>query len=212
MRKIRVLLADDHPVVRKGARFLLEQAPDMVVVAEASSGLEVVPLVIQMQPDVLLLDMLLPGLSGIEVANQLKTMLSSVRILGFSAHADVYFIRTLMQNGAAGYLLKDEAPDLLLQAIRSVAQGGNGWYSRQAAAKISTWLQQDHEQSHPLTVRELDVLTQLVAGKTNQEIAAALDISEKTVEKHLHSLFIKVDVSSRVEAAVYAVQKGLVQQ
>lgn len=210
MRKIRVLLADDHPVVRKGARFLLEQAPDIVVVAEASSGLEVVPLVTQMQPDVLLLDMLLPGLSGIEVAHQLRKMISSVRILGFSAHADAYFIRTLMQNGAAGYLLKDEAPDLLLQAIRSVAQGENGWYSRQAAAKISTWLQQAPEQSHPLTVRELDVLTQLVAGKTNQEIAATLDISEKTVEKHLHSLFIKVDVSSRVEAAVYAVQKGLV--
>lgn len=210
MRKIRILLADDHPVVRRGVRALLEQAPDMVVVGETGSGLAVLSLVTQMQPDVLLLDMLLPDLSGAEVARQLKTVKLPVRILGFSAHADSHFIRTLMQNGAAGYLLKDEAPDLLVEAVRSIANGETGWFSRQAAAKMGAWLQHDSEQSQALTNRELEVLTQLVAGKSNQEIAAALAISEKTVEKHLHSLFVKFDASSRLEAAVYAVQKGLV--
>lgn len=210
MRKIRVLLADDHPVVRRGARALLEQAADILIVAETGSGVEVLPLVVETQPDVLLLDMLLPGFSGAEVARQLKTVKLPVRILGFSAHADAYFIRTLMQNGAAGYLLKDEAPDLLVEAVRNIARGEQGWFSRQAAAKMGAWLQQEHDQRQSLTARELDVLTQLVAGKTNQEIAAVLDISEKTVEKHLHSLFVKFDASSRVEAAVYAVQRGLV--
>lgn len=210
MRKIRVLLADDHPVVRRGARALLEQAPDLQVVAETGNGHEVLALVLATQPDVLLLDMLLPGLSGLEVARQVSAVKPPVHILGFSAHADAQFIRTLMQNGAAGYLLKDEAPALLVEAVRSIARGEEGWYSRQAAAKMGAWLQGDHEQRQSLTAREHEVLTQLVAGKTNQEIAAALVISEKTVEKHLHSLFVKFDASSRVEAAVYAVQKGLV--
>jgi len=210
LRKIRVLLADDHPVVRRGARTLLEQAPDILIVAETGSGAEVLPLVHKTEPDVVLLDMLLPGFSGIEVARQLKVLKPPVRILGFSAHADAHFIRTLMQNGAAGYLLKDEAPELLVAAVRSIARGEQGWYSRQAAAKLSAWLQQDDNQRQSLTARELDVLAHLVAGKTNQEIAAALAISEKTVEKHLHSLFVKFDASSRVEAAVYAVQRGLV--
>lgn len=211
MKKIRVLLADDHPVIRSGVRTLLEQAPDISVVAEASSGLEVIPLVIQMQPDVLLLDMRLPALSGVEIARQLKLLKSSVRILGFSAHADAQFVRTLMLNGAAGYLLKEEVPEMIIDAVRSVARGESGWYSRRAAAKLGVWMQQDHHgQTHPITARELDVLSLLVAGKSNQEIAMALAISEKTVEKHMHSLFVKFDATSRVEAAVYAVQRGLV--
>jgi DNA-binding NarL/FixJ family response regulator len=210
LRKIRVLLADDYHVVRRGARVLLEQAPDLLVVTEAGSSLKVLPLVMEAQPEVLLLDMLLPGLSGAEVARQLKTVKSPVRILGFSAHADAHFIRTLMQNGAAGYLLKDEVPTLLVEAVRSIAQGEQGWYSRQATTKMGAWLQQDVEQPQALTARELDVLAQLVSGKTNHKIAAALEVSEKTVEKHLHSVFVKFDASSRVEAAAYAVQKGLV--
>jgi len=210
LKKIRVLLTDDHPVVRSGVRTLLENAPDITVVAEAGNGLEVIPLVIQWQPDVLILDMKLPGLSGVEVAQQLKSMKSSVRILGFSAHDDACFVRTLLLNGAAGYLLKEEAADIVVEAVRSIARGESGWYSRRAAAKLGTWLQQDHEQVHPITARELDVLSLLVAGKTNNEIASALAISEKTVEKHMRSLFTKFDAPSRVAAAVYAVQKGLV--
>ena len=210
MRKIRILLADDHPVVRSGVRTLLGQVADLNVIAEAGSGAEVMSLVMETQPDVLLLDMQLPGLSGIEVVRQLKGMKSPVRVLGFSAHADAQFVRTMMQNGAAGYLLKEEAPEILIEAVRSVAHGETGWFSRRATANMSTWLTAENEQTRTLTARELDVLVLLVAGKTNQEMAAALNISEKTVEKHLHSLFVKFDASSRVEAAVYAVQQGLV--
>lgn len=210
MRKIRILLADDHPVVRSGIRSLLGQAADISIIAEASSGLEVMSLVRETQPDVLLLDMQLPGVSGVEIARQLKAINSPVRVLGFSAHADAQFVRTLIQNGAAGYLLKEDAPELLIEAVRSVARGETGWYSRRAAANMSTWLAQADKQAQPLTARELDVLTLLVTGKSNQEIATALGISEKTVEKHLHSLFVKFDATSRVEAAVYAVQQGLV--
>lgn len=130
MRKIRILLADDHPVVRSGVRTLLGQAADLSVIAEASSGAEVMSLVREVQPDVLLLDMQLPELSGIEVARQLKAMKSPVRVLGFSAHADIQFVRTMMQNGAAGYLLKEEAPEILIEAVRSVAHGETGWFSR----------------------------------------------------------------------------------
>lgn len=210
MKKIRILLADDHPVVRSGVRTLLGQATDFIVIGEASNGAEVMALVLEKQPDVLLLDMKLPGLSGVEVVRQLKSIKSAVRILAFSAHADAQFVRTMIQNGAAGYLLKEEAPEILIEAVRSVAHGEAGWFSRRAAANMGTWVTATHKQPEKLTVRELDVLVLLVAGKSNQEMAAALNISEKTIEKHLHSLFVKFNATSRVEAAVYAVQQGLV--
>ncbi len=210
MPNIRVLLADDHPVIRRGVRTLIDHTTDIIVIAEATTGLEVIPLVTQLQPDILLLDMKLPGISGIEVARQLRTSRSPVRILGFSAHTDAQFVRTLILNGAAGYLLKEEAPEIIIEALRSVARGENGWYSRRAVAKMDDWVQQDSSQTHRITGRELDVLSLLVAGKTNQEIAAGLVISPKTVEKHIHSLFVKFDATSRVEVAVYAIQKGLV--
>lgn len=211
MKKIRVFLVDDHPVIRSGVRTLLERVPDIAVVAEASSGSEVILLAARVQPDVLLLDMRLPGLSGVEVARQIKAMKLPVRILGFSAHADAQFVRTLMLNGAAGYLLKEEVPETIVEAVRSVARGETGWYSRRVAAKIGAWMQQENNgQMRSVTARELDVLSLLVAGKSNHEIASALEISEKTVEKHLRSLFVKFDATSRVEAAVYAIQKGLV--
>ena len=210
MTQIRVLLADDHPVIRSGVRTMLGYTPDIALIAEATTGLEVLPLVMQLQPDVLLLDVELPGLSGVEVARQLKASRSAVRILGFSAHADAQFVRAFILNGAAGYLLKEEAPELIIEAIRSVARGENGWYSRRAVAKIGAWVQQDSHAPQRITTRELDVLSLLVAGKSNQEIATALEISEKTVEKHISSLFVKFDASSRVEAVVYAIQRGLV--
>ena len=210
MKKIHILLADDHPVVRSGVRTLLAQAADFSVIGEVSNGAEVIASVIEKKPDVLLLDMKLPGLSGIEVIRQLKTIKSPVRVLGFSAHADAQFVRTMIQNGAAGYLLKEEAPEILIEAVRSVAGGEVGWFSRRAAANMSSWFAAAHNQPERLTVRELDVLALLVTGKTNQEMAAILHISEKTVEKHLHSLFVKFNATSRLEAAVYAVQQGLV--
>ena len=210
MSKIRVLLADDHPIVRTGIRAMLQTANDIDIVAEAKSGHEALELVEQLLPDVLLLDMEMPGMSGVEVAKKLKVMSSPVRVLALSAYDDAQYVRNLLSSGAAGYLTKEEAPEMIIDAVRGVARGEEGWLSRRAVAKVTAWARQDQEETGRITDRELEVLRLVVAGKTNQEIALALQISEKTVEKHVGALLAKMDVASRVEAAVQAVQSGMV--
>jgi DNA-binding NarL/FixJ family response regulator len=210
MTKIRVLLADDHPIVRRGIRSLLQTAPDIEVVAEAKSGQEALNLVGEMAPDVLLLDMEMPGLSGVDVAKQLKAARADVRVLALSAYDDGQYVRNLLANGAAGYITKEEAPEMIIEAVRGVARGEEGWLSRRAVARMTALTRDSELAGNELSTRELDVLRLVVAGKTNQEIGHALQISEKTVEKHVGAIFNKLDVSSRVEAAVQAVQRGLV--
>lgn len=209
--KIRVILADDHPVVRTGIRALLERADDILVVAEVGKGDEVFALVKQLNPDVLLLDMEMPGLTGVEVAMRLKEDAAAVRVLALSAYDDEQYIRNLLLNGAAGYLTKEEAAEGIIDAVRGVARGEEGWFSRRAMAQLSALARQDSRlgEGKHLTQRELEVLKLVVAGKTNLEIGLNLGISEKTVEKHMSALFVKLNVSSRVEAAVLAVQRGL---
>ncbi len=208
--KIRVILADDHPVVRAGIRALLERADDILVVAEASKGDEVFSLIEKLAPDVLLLDMEMPGLSGVEVAMQLKRDATPVRVLALSAYDDEQYIRNLLLNGAAGYLTKEEAAESIIDAVRGVARGEEGWFSRRAIAQLSALTRQDPHHEKDLTNREYDVLRLVATGKTNLEIGHELGISEKTVEKHMGALFAKLKVASRVEAAVLAVQRGLV--
>jgi DNA-binding NarL/FixJ family response regulator len=211
MGTIRVLLADDHPVVRTGIRNLLEKAEDIDVVGEASSGSEALQLVEEVKPDVLLLDLELPDGQGTEVAQQLQKNGSPVKILILSAYDDRAYIQEVLQLGAAGYLMKEEAPEAIVEAVRGVANGENGWVSRSIAAQMVSWVRGDESKVTKLTPREMDVLRLVVAGKTNQNIAVALTISEKTVEKYLEAIFAKLSVASRVEAAVYAVREGLVQ-
>ena len=207
---IRVILVDDHPVVRTGIRTLLEQAEDIVVVAETGNGSEVFTLVEQLTPDVLLLDMEMPGLSGVEVASRLKKEGAAVRVLALSAYDDEEYIRNLLLHGAAGYLTKEEAIEIIIDAVRGVAKGEQGWFSRRAIAQLSALTRQESNPAKELSNREHDVLRLVAEGKTNQEIGHALGISEKTVEKHMGAVFTKLHVSSRVEAAVLAVQQGLV--
>jgi DNA-binding NarL/FixJ family response regulator len=212
MTTIRVLLVDDHPIVRNGIRSLLDKAPDIEVVGETSSGAEALALTQSLAPDVLLLDMEMPGMKGVEVAAQLQSMNSPVRILALSAYDDKEYILSLLSAGASGYLIKEEVPEAIVEAVRGVSRGERGWVSRRIAAQMAAWAQKREETGDgaSLTPREREVLQWLVAGKTNQEIGAALGISEKTVEKHLDAVFRKLGVASRVEAAVLAVKKKLI--
>jgi len=209
MAAIKVVLADDHPVAREGLRNVLEQAVDIKVVGVASNGDEALRLVNELSPDVLVLDMEMPGTTGVEVAQQLQSLGSSVRILALSAHDDKEYISGLLASGAAGYLTKGEIPETIIEAVRGVARGEQGWVSRQIAARMAAWTHEEQTQT-PLTERETEVLRLVVEGKTNQEIGHALGISDKTVEKHLDGVFTKLGVTSRVEAAVRAVREGLV--
>jgi DNA-binding NarL/FixJ family response regulator len=210
MVAVRILLADDHAVVRAGIRALLEQEPDLTVIGEAGNGTEALRMAEELRPDVLLLDMEMPGLQSIEIARRLQSGRSSVRIIALSAYDDREYIRNLLASGAAGYLIKEEAPEALVQAVRGVARGEKGWLSRRVAEQMTDWVQESGSSSLDLTGREREVLKFVVAGQTNREIGATLGISEKTVEKHLAAVFAKLGVSSRVEAAVRAVQEGLV--
>jgi len=210
MTPIRVVLADDHPVVRTGIKNLLSRSADIEVVGEASSGDEALQLVETLTPDVLLLDMEMPGIKGVEVAQHIHKHGSTVRILALSAYDDKHYIHELLENGASGYLTKEEAPEIIIDAIRGVSQGEQGWVSRRVAAQMSVWMRDDEQDSSRLTKRELEVLKLVVDGKTNQGIGLALGISEKTVEKYLEAVFSKLGVSSRVEAAVYAVREGMI--
>lgn len=217
MNTIRVVLVDDHPVVRRGIRDLLEKVEDIEVVGEASNGEQVDHLVAETHPDVLLLDMELPDIQGTEVAQGVRERYPEVKILVLSAHDDAAYIRGLLELGAAGYLVKEEAPEAIVEAVRGVAQGDRGWISRRIAAQMAAWVQTGGPAGQPgrpdgirLTAREHEVLRLVVQGKTNQAMAVELGISEKTIEKYMGEIFTKLNVSSRVEAAVYAVREGLV--
>ncbi len=210
MADIRVLIADDHPIVCKGIRNLLEPAVGITVVGEAHSGAEALQLIRALLPDLVLLDVELTDMSGIDVIKQLNEEKISVHILGLSSYDDREFISQLLALGASGYLLKDEIPEQIIEAVRGVARGETGWVSRKVAAKLSQILQKDQDGAADLTRRELDVLRLVVEAKTNGEIGVTLGISEKTVEKHLDTIFRKLGVASRVEAAVLAVRSDLI--
>jgi DNA-binding NarL/FixJ family response regulator len=203
MAKIRVLLADDHPVVRKGIRTVLERAPMIELVGEAENGIQLLPMLDQLKPDIVLLDIEMPHMSGLEVARALRAHRYPVRVLALSGHSNFVYVRSLLSSGVAGYLTKEEAPELLVEAIQRVAAGEQGWFSQRVTAHVSGWLRANAENRH-ISDREFEVLQLIAEGKTNQEIGNELHISVKTVEKHVRALFDKVGLNSRVELALWA--------
>jgi DNA-binding NarL/FixJ family response regulator len=209
MKPIKVFLADDHHLIRDGINNLLEGFSGIDVVGEAADGEEAYRQVLSLKPDVLILDVELPALNGVELTEKLRVESPGVKILALSAYKNKTYISEMLALGASGYLIKDEVPKRLVDAIRGVAQGEQGWVSREVAQILSR-MALDENPDDQLTDREQEVLTHVVDGKTNREIGYTLDISEKTVEKHLHSVYNKLDVRSRVEAAVLAVESGLV--
>jgi len=212
MPDIRVLIVDDHPITCKGIRDVLEPAIGISVVGEAHTGAEALQKIEELRPRVVLLDMQLPDMNGVDIIKKVYNTRINTRILGLSSYNDREFISELLTYGASGYLLKDEVPEEIIQAIRGVADGEVGWVSRKVAALLSQILVKEESGGTDLTSRELKVLNLVVEGKTNNQIGVALGISGKTVEKHLHVIFQKLGVVSRVEAAILAVEESLVKR
>ncbi len=209
MNEIRVLLVDDHPIVRKGIHDLLDAAQGISVVGEANSGREALQMIKAVKPDIVLLDIELPDLNGVEVVKNIVAGSTPLKVLVLSSYDDREYISQMLALGASGYLVKDEVTNIIVDAVRGIARGEKGWVSRKVAEKMSQLLD-THADHKNLTARELEVLALVSQGKTNAEIGLALDISEKTVEKHMDLIFRKLGVLSRVNAAVIAVRDHLV--
>lgn len=167
--KTRVVLADDHAFIRIGIRNLLHKTADILVVGEAADGLQALAMVSEIKPDVLLLDMEMPGLNGIQVSQKLKEKEIQIPILALSAYEDKHFILGMLSNGAAGYLTKEEVPDAVVKAVRGVAQGERGWVSQKVAARIGIWLQNQTPSNVHLSPEEIELLRLLVAGKKKRK-------------------------------------------
>ncbi len=204
---IKILVADDHPVVRDGLVAILSTQPDFAVVGEAGDGAEVIEQVAALAPDVLLLDLEMPGLDGVETLQQLQADGAAVRVIVFTAFDTDERILSAVQAGAQGYLLKGAPRNELFNAVRVVHSGGS---LLQPVVASKLLRQMSHPQPEPLTPRENEVLHLLAQGLQNKEIAARLSISQRTVKFHVSSIMGKLGAGNRTEAVTLAAQQGLI--
>jgi NarL family two-component system response regulator LiaR len=205
---IRLLIADDHLIARQGIRFLLEQHRDLDIVGEAGDGASVARLAGELQPDVVLLDLVMPGQDGVETIRELRSRAPRARVVVLTSYHGDELIYGAVRAGALSYLLKDVDAGDLVQAVRAAARGESTLHPR-VAARVLSGLRGD-ELTEGLTRRELDVLTRLARGDSNRAIAAGLHISEETVKTHVSNLLSKLHVDSRTQAALYALRRNLV--
>jgi DNA-binding NarL/FixJ family response regulator len=216
VQKIRVMLVDDHALVREGTRELLEREEDLAVVAEAGDGQEAIQLAMECSPDVILMDVALPKLNGLEATRRIKAVRPAIAVLVLSAYDDDEYILAFLEAGAAGYMLKEASAEDLVRAIRAVHAGDSVLHPTVTRKVI------DHFQRiakglvdvrgktiiPQLTPREIQVLRLVAKGLTNREVAAALSISPRTVQVHMSNVTGKLGVGSRTEAVLYAVREG----
>jgi len=210
MKRIRILLADDHAVVRQGFRMILGAHADLEIVGEAGNGREAVELAASLRPDVVVMDVAMPELNGIEATRRLTAENPHIRVVALSMHKDSVYVREILRAGARGYLLKDSVADDLVAAVRAVA-GGEGYLS----PAISNAVLDDYRKhvTNPidlLSSREREVLQMLAEGKTNKEIAVTLNLSVYTVDAHRGRIMEKLNVHSINELVRFAVRNGLI--
>jgi DNA-binding NarL/FixJ family response regulator len=215
MKKLRILLADDHTVMRSGLRALLERHDNFEIVGEAANGREAVSLAVSVLPDVAIMDVGMPLLNGIEATKGLLKQSPSIGVVILSMHSDETYVMRSLQAGARGYLLKDSAAADLLAAINAVSQGKSFFSSaiRRLLAEdyVRVLRQKGEVDSYELlTTREREILQLLAEGKTNKEVAAALYISPYTVETHRGNILEKLGLHSPAELILYAVRKGII--
>jgi two-component system response regulator NreC len=215
MKKTKLLLVDDHTVIRSGLRMLLDNEDDVEIIAEAGTAEEALDKAVQHEPDVVVMDIGLPDASGIEVAAWIKERLPDVAIVALTIHEDEEYFFKMLEAGASGYVPKRAAPEELLKAIRIAASGQVYLYPTLADLLVKDYLSQDEEERASrnmdgLTPREQEVLTHLAEGLNNPDIGELLGISPKTVARHRENIMRKLNLHSRTELVKYAIRKGII--
>jgi two-component system response regulator NreC len=208
---LRILLADDHVTVRHGLKLLIESQPDMKVVAEASDGNAAIESAMALKPDVVVMDISMPGMNGLVATRKLKQRQPATAIVTLTRHSDDAYLQELLRAGVSGYVLKQSAPTELLQAIRAAAAGGQYLDSTLTARVTAAFLGKPNRVSRPVTAvseRESEVLRLIASGYSNKEIAAHLSLSVKTVEAHKANAMRKLGLSGRIDIVKYATLQG----
>lgn len=209
-KKTRILLADDHAVVRHGFRMILDAQEDLEVVGEVSNGREAVASAAELQPDVVVMDVTMPELNGIEATRRIAEVSPRTRVLALSMHKDAVYVREILRAGARGYLLKDSAEGDFLSAVRSVARGEGYLTPAISDAVLTDYRKHVTNPLDLLTSREREVLQWIAEGKTNKDIATALKLSVYTVEAHRGKIMEKLNLHSSGELVRFAVRNGLI--
>jgi two-component system response regulator DegU len=208
---INVLIADDHPLIREGLSKILSLNDDIKIIGEARDGREAVKMTMKTHPDVVLMDINMPHMNGIEAARVIKSELPQTGIIALTIHDDQEYIDEMIESGVSGFLLKDVEPETLVKSVREVSKGKSLFeedHKGKKTADRKTYLKRDGLEE--LTRRELDVLQLIAKGMCNKDIAESLFISEKTVKNHLTNIFRKINVDDRTQAALFAIKKGIV--
>ena len=209
---MKILIADDHGIVRSGLRLLLDRQPDMEVVAEARDGVEAVEVALADRPDLCVLDVAMPRLTGLQAAREIKAQAPEIAVLMLSMHDDDRYLFEALKAGAGGYVLKKEADQFLVDAVRAVVRGEPFLTNAAQRALVREWMSDDSTgPAEPLTPREQEVLKLIAEAHTNKEIGEILHLSEKTVESHRGNLLRKLGMRDRVELVRYAIRRGLVE-